>query len=174
MGNTHSHHHHESREDSKSRYRDKRNSRIGFEHSNNTTSTSSSSVSRSQSTRAASSPQKFLGRHSRSLNDSHKIRDQTRQDPETKPPIRIGYPYYEEVTILAEKGDKKHKRQSLRRSMRSSWLLCFGSSGSWSLDWSMGLMRTKVVMDKTMAMKTTRRKKLFWHLRRGITMERNG
>jgi len=40
---------------------------------------------------------------------------QDRQEPEEKPPIRIGYPYYEEVTMLAEKGEKKRKRKSLRR-----------------------------------------------------------
>ncbi|KAF7903337.1 uncharacterized protein EAF01_006386 [Botrytis porri] len=118
MGNTHSHHHdHESRQDSNSRCPYKRTSRTNSEHSNHSSSTSptsSPSVSRSQSTRSPSSPRKFLGRHSLSLNDSHKIREQTIQEPETRPPIRIGYPYYEDVTMLAEKKGKKHKRHSLR------------------------------------------------------------
>lgn len=118
MGNTHSHHHgHESRQDSTSRCSYKRNSRTNSEHSNTSTSTSSTSspsISRSQSTRSPSSPRKFLGRHSLSLNDSHKYREQAMQEPEIRPPIRVGYPYYEEVTMLAEKKEKKHKRHSLR------------------------------------------------------------
>ncbi|KAG4030677.1 hypothetical protein MFRU_011g01340 [Monilinia fructicola] len=130
MGNTHSHHHNESRGNS-TRCREKRNSRTNSEHSNHTTSSSfsssfpssSPSISRSQSTRTPSLPRKFLARRSCSLSDSHKIRDLGTQESETiqaKPPIRIGYPYYEEVTMLAEKGEKKHRRQSARRSLRLS------------------------------------------------------
>lgn len=116
MGNTHSHNH-EPREKFRTRHCNKRDSRTDSEHSNNTTSTSSSSMPRLQSTRAPSSPRYLLGRRSYSLKNSHKLRNSVIQEPEIKPPIRIGYPYYEEVTLLAEKGEKKYKRHSLRRSM---------------------------------------------------------
>ncbi|KAJ8060345.1 hypothetical protein OCU04_010678 [Sclerotinia nivalis] len=109
MGNISSHHHHHG-------------SRTDSGLSSNTTSTSSSPICRSRSTRAPSTPRNFLGRRSRSLNASHKVRDQNNPEPEPKPkpPIRIGYPYYEEVTMLAEKDEKRHKRHSLRRSMKYS------------------------------------------------------
>lgn len=109
MGNITSHHHH-----------DHLGSRTNSGLSSNTTSTSSSPICRSRSTRAPSTPRKFLGRRSRSLNASHKVREQNNQEPEPRPPIRIGYPYYEEVTLLAEKDEKRHKRHSLRRSMKSA------------------------------------------------------
>ncbi|KAF7869849.1 hypothetical protein EAF04_004633 [Stromatinia cepivora] len=107
MGNISSHHHHHG-------------SRTDSGLSSNTTSTSCSPIFRSRSTRAPSTPRKFLGRRTHSLNASHKVRDQSNQELEPKPPIRIGYPYYEEVTMLAEKDEKRHKRHSLRRSMKSS------------------------------------------------------
>ncbi|KAI9649814.1 hypothetical protein NHQ30_002396 [Ciborinia camelliae] len=132
MGNSHSHHRHEPRADSKARDpRPKIGSRSDSKISNNTTSTSStsskssrssrsskSSISRSQSPPAPSFSCKYLGHNSRSSDDSHKTMDASPQGPETRPPIRIGYPYYEEVTMFAEKDEKKPKMQCLRWSMR--------------------------------------------------------
>ncbi|KAM3072374.1 hypothetical protein ACMFMG_009183 [Clarireedia jacksonii] len=123
MGNTSSspNQRHRSSRGIRDRCPSKRQSRTNSELSDSTTSTSTSSSSSGPRSRKSfssfpggsspSSPRKSH-RH-RSLNAADKIGDGGRVDvEEVKPPIRMGYPYYEEL-MVPEKGGKK-KRRSFR------------------------------------------------------------
>ncbi|PQE26830.1 hypothetical protein CJF31_00003544 [Rutstroemia sp. NJR-2017a BVV2] len=117
MGNTSSspNHRHESSRGIRDRCPSKRQSRTNSDLSDSTTSTSTSSPSSPSSPSSGPrSPSPRKAHRNRSLNASDNIRDRGRVDVEqVKTPIRMGYPYYEEL-MVPDKGGKKKKRRSFR------------------------------------------------------------